>query len=184
MTRPAALDLTLPSYPWREVPMPGANRPFALTRLDSRPGTLAVHGRFPPGFDRPVPGGYVAAEEFVVLDGTLELGGRVYRRGDLTYVPPGYVRTGMRTDGGCTVLAWFGGRADFVPAADLTAPVGDGLVTVRLGSDLDLPSARWTRGARVPSGATGDAVTADLTAWRRLGGTAPGADDAVRVEKG
>ncbi|MEV0718844.1 hypothetical protein [Asanoa sp. NPDC050611] len=182
MSRVAALDLTLPSYGWRDVPMPGANAPLALTRLDSRPGTLALHGRFPAGFHRPVAGGYVVAEEFLVLDGTLEIGGAVFRRGDLTYVPPGYVRAGMRSVGGCTVLAWFGGPAEFREAHLLPVAVR-GLVTVAFGEELDLPAGRWCRGGAVPPGATGDVVTADLSAWRRLDGSPVVRNAVVRVEK-
>jgi len=179
----AALDLTLPSYPWRDVPMPGATAPLALTRLDSRPGTFVLHGRFPAGFARTVAGGYDAAEEFLVLDGELEIGGNAFRRGDLTYVPAGYVRGSMRSAAGCTVLAWFGGAAEFREPESLAAPVRDGLVTVPFGTALDLPAARWLRGRAVPPDAAGDLVAGDLSAWRRLDGTPVPPDAVVRLEK-
>jgi hypothetical protein len=183
VTRVVERDLTVPPDDWRDQPMPGANTALALTRLDSRAGTFVLHGRFPPGFTRSVAGGYPVAEEFLVLDGVLEIGDAAYRRGDLTYVPAGYVRGGMRTAGGCTVLAWFGGPAIFHPADALPGAVTSGLRSVPVGTPLDLPAASWVRGGAVPAGATGDVIAADLSWWRRLAAVAPPPDAHVRLEK-
>lgn len=203
--RPRRVDLTAERHPWREVPMPGANLGFHLTRLDSRSGAFVVHGHFPAGFVRDVAGGYLVDEEFVVLDGELRLGDATYRRGDLTFIPAGAVRTRMSAPGGATVLAWFGGPAVFHPADRLAAaagPVTDSgpttagptavsgpatVATVHLGSDAplpDLPGAAWRRGSQLPPDATGDVISADLSEWRRLGaGAAPAPEDFVRVER-
>ncbi|MER5458025.1 hypothetical protein ABT008_24950 [Micromonospora sp. NPDC002389] len=185
--RPEQVDLTAARHPWREVPMPGANLGFHLTRLASRSGAFVVHGHFPAGFARDVAGGYLVDEEFVVLDGELLLGDVTYRRGDLTFVPAGAVRTRMSAPGGATVLAWFGGPAEFHPADRLPAPALPLAETVHLGPDTplpDLPGALWRRGASVSPDATGDVLTADLSGWRRLGtGSAPGPQDFVRLEK-
>jgi hypothetical protein len=163
--------------------MPGANAPLALTRLDSRPGTFVLHGRFPPGFIRSVAGGYAVTEEFLVLDGVLEIGAAAYRRGDLTFVPAGFVRGPMRSAHGCTVLAWFGGPAVFHPAEALRDAVTSGLVSVPVGQALDLPGATWLRGSAAPAGATGDAIAPDLSRWWRLAGDPPPPDAHVRVER-
>ncbi|MFV2018430.1 hypothetical protein [Micromonospora sp. LOL_023] len=185
--RPEQVDLTAARHPWQEVPMPGANLGFHLTRLASRSGAFVVHGHFPPGFSRDVAGGYLVDEEFVVLAGELHLGDATYRRGDLTYIPAGAVRTRMTAPGGATVLAWFGGPAVFHPADQLPAGAAPVAETVHLGPGavlLDLPGATWTPGDQVPGGATGDVVSADLSGWRRLGtGPAPRPGDYVRVEK-
>ena len=183
MTRVVSRDLTGPATDWRELPMPGANAPLALTRLDSRPGTFVLHGRFPRGFTRSVAGGYAVTEEFLVIDGVLEIGDAAYRRGDLTFVPAGFVRGPMRSAHGCTVLAWFGGPAVFHPAESLPDAVGTGLVSAPIGTALDVPGASWVRGDDTPAGATGDAVAADLSRWWRLAGEAPPPDAHVRVER-
>jgi hypothetical protein len=183
MSRVVVRDLCVAADDWRELPMPGANAPLALTRLDSRPGTFVLHGRFPPGFTRSVAGGYTVAEEFLVLDGVLEIGEATYRRGDLTFVPAGFVRGPMRSAQGCTVLAWFGGPAVFHPAGSLREAVTSGLVSAPVGTALDLPDASWVRGSATPTGATGDAIAADLSRWWRLAGDAPPPDAHVRVER-
>lgn len=161
--------------------MPGANLPFALTPLASPAGTFALYGRFPAGFTRDVAGGYTVAEEFMVLDGELTIGTATYRRGDLTVVPGGYLRPGMSTVGGCTVLAWFGGPAEFLPAGELPDAHTDGLVSAPV--DRDLPHG-WTLGSLAAPAASGDEVTADLCAWRRLApGDRPAPTSFVRLER-
>src|SRR4051794_13506748 len=125
MSRPTELDLTLPDQPWREVPMPGANLGFELVPLASAGETFAILGRFPAGFDRSAVGGYFSAEEFLVLDGSLEIEGQQYVRGDLTFIPSHFLRTRMLSPQGCTVLAWFGGPAIFRTADE----IGDDAVT-------------------------------------------------------
>jgi len=182
--RPTDLDLTV-DHQLRPAPMPGANRQLDLLRLDSPPDRFSILGRFPAGFERTVPGGYAAAEEFLVLDGELELEGRLLRRGDLTVVPAGYPRTEMRTEQGCLVLAWFGGLPDFRPHDELP-PCDVPVTTVRVDADGELPAspvASWARG-EVPAGdAPVEVITADLTRWTRSGAPAPGAGDLVRRER-
>jgi hypothetical protein len=180
------VDLTGADPRWRDVPMPGATAPFALTRLASAAGAFVVYGRFPAGFARDVAGGYTVAEEFIVLDGDLTIGPATYRRGDLTVIPAGYVRPGMSTVDGCTVLAWFDGPAEFHPAGELPDARSDGLTSVCVdpGSrSRGLPRG-WTLGSLAAPAASGDEVTADLRTWRRL---APGDRAAptsfVRLER-
>ena len=126
-------------------------------------------------------GGYTVAEEFLVLDGELTIGAATYRRGDLTLIPAGYLRPGMSTGDGCTVLAWFGGPAEFHPAADLPGAHSDGLTSVTV--DRGLPPG-WTLGSLAAPAATGDEVTADLCTWRRLApGDRPAPSSFVRLER-
>jgi hypothetical protein len=153
--------------------MPGANHPFRMQRLESAEHAFVVHGRFPPGFARYVAGGYDVAEEFVVLDGELCLSGAILRRGDLTHVPPGHLRTEMSTTSGCTVLAWFDGPAMFAPGDVLDQRAGGEVTTVKLdpasSALLDLPTARWqVLGAGTVAPGVGDALDVGLTAWWRL----------------
>lgn len=184
MSLPTELDLGAPSE-WRPAPMPGANQPLAMFRLASPRDRFTIHGLFPRGFERVVPGGYAAAEEFLVLEGELELEGMRYRPGDLTVVPAAFPRTSMRSPDGCRVLAWFGGLPDFVPHDAL--PACDGAIeSVSVHATDDLPTspvASWARGF-VPDGdGEAEVITAGLGRWHRSAGAAPGAGDLVRRER-
>ena len=178
MARVTRLDLRAPDQAWRHVDMPGANLGIDLVPLQASDGTFAILGCFPAGFERPGPGGYLVAEEFLVVDGALELEGTVVERGALGFVPARCVRTLMRSPGGCTVLAWFGGPADYRPAAELSGCVGTGMQIVaaldaRRGSVLlHTDEARWEIAdvAGQPLlDRTADVVDLDLHTWARVG---------------
>ena len=183
MSRPVDVDLTVPHGGWREIPMPAANLPLTMVRLDSADDVLTLYARFPAGFERPVPGGYAVYEEFLVLDGELMLDETLHTRGDLVYVPPLQVRTGMGSESGCTVLGWFGGMADFVEATDLRHSTRGGTRTTSVlaaeaGIVKQSEASRWvvTGGDGVGAGAD-DLVDLDLSRWRR-GGASPDAGQA------
>lgn len=170
MSRVTDLDLTAADQPWREVPMPGANLGVDVVPLASSGDTFAILVRFPVGFERATPGGYFCAEEFVVLDGFVEIEGQRYSRGDLTYIPASFLRTAMRTPEGCTAIAWFGGAAIFRTAEELgDSAVTAGIVSVSLdallGEDfLVTPEARWSLGD-IPTQADDDGVDLALSTW-------------------
>lgn len=170
MSRPNDLDLTAAEQPWRQVPMPGANQGVDLVPLASSGQTFALLVRFPAGFDRSTPGGYVCAEEFVVLDGFVEIEGRRYGRGDLTFIPAHYLRTSMLAPEGCTAIAWFGGPAVFRTVDELggeavTTGIESVALDALLGADFLVTSeARWS----VDLDATGpddDGVDLALSRW-------------------
>lgn len=166
MSRPTSLDLTAVDHPWRTVPMPGSNGSIDLVPLASAAGAFTILGRFPAGFERLTPGGYVCAEEFLVLDGALELEGTTYTRGDLTLVPAHLLRTEMRSPRGCLLLAWFGGPAEFRAPDELGTAEG----AIVSGT---LPA--WS--TRPPeAGEPADVVDAGLRTWRRQGADAPAID--------
>ena len=170
---------------WRAAPMPGANQDLQLVRLASPRDRFSILGHFPAGFERAVPGGYLAAEEFLVLDGELELEGRPLGCGALTVVPAGYPRTRMRSSPGCLVLAWFGGLPEFLPH-DALPPCSDPIRTVPVGGDRELPVspvAAWRRGAAPPGAGEVEVVSADLALWTRTADPTPGAGDLVRRER-
>lgn len=179
MPRATELDLRCPERAWRQVPMTGSNAALDVVPLASAPGALTMVARFPAGFERLVPGGYEASEEFLVLDGEIELEGVAYARGALTFLPPRYLRTGMVSPGGCTVLAWWGGSAEFLPASRLSGAVREGLVSVvpdatSAGEVLSASGAAWTAHPTAPAEPLGDGDVVDLalTRWQRVG--APG----------
>ncbi|WP_122816853.1 hypothetical protein [Nocardioides pantholopis] len=150
MPRPQSLDLRAADLSWRTVPMPGANLGLDLVPLASTGETFAILGRFPVGFVRDEPGGYLAAEDFVVLAGHLELEGERYGAGRLTSVPARHLRTRMAAPQGCTVLAWFGGPAVFRDPAEI-APHSDEPIRswdlAALGEDevVSTADASWRR---------------------------------------
>lgn len=164
MARPRELDLTSADQPWRRVPMDGANTGLDVVPLASHPDDFVILARFPAGFVRDVPGGYHAAESFLVIDGELVLEGRTARRGDLTYVPAEHLRAGMSTEDGCTVLAWFSGPPTFLAPGELLPSTGE-VTTVTVeqtaaGPLLTTPEADWvvTRGG-------GEGVDGALDRW-------------------
>lgn len=148
MSRPDHLDLTA-RHDWSPAAMPGANAPLDAVPLGSATAPFSMLGRFPQGFERREPGGYLATEEFVVLTGSLWLDGRRVEAGTLVHLGSGRLREELRASEACEVLVWFDGPPDFVPAADLEADPSAALVVADLGAgDLPLrtPVATWSRG--------------------------------------
>lgn len=92
---------------WIDVAIPGAEPPVRLSRLHAGADGASVSlVRFPPGWSRPVVGHYAAAEEFVVLHGSIVVGGR-FGEGDYAYLPPRTLRAESSSETGALVLAWF-----------------------------------------------------------------------------
>lgn len=157
--------------------MDGANLGVDVVPLASVGDTFAILCRFPPGFERAVPGGYLVAEEFLVLSGELELEGVLYSPGCLTVIPACYLRQHMSAQGEVTVLAWFGGPAVFRAPAELgdSAIAGD-IISVQVTADssrelLRTSEARWTlrefTGEAEPVVGS-DLIDLGLQAWRHV----------------
>lgn len=172
MSRPTHVDLTTSRQEWRRVPMPGSNGDIELVPLACAPGCFTILGRFAPGFERLTLGGFRCSEEFLVLEGELELEGITYVCGDLTVVPAHLLRTEMRSPRGCLLLAWFGGPADFRAPDELDGPDGaDGAVVSARTSDRTVslpcsPVGAWTRGPAVHDDVV-DVIDPELGSWQR-----------------
>ena len=93
---------------WQTVTLPGSNLPVRLRRLHADPETKASVSlvRFPAGWRRPVAGYYSAAEEFVVLDGAIEVIA-THGPGEYVYLPPRTVRVNTNSPSGALVVAYF-----------------------------------------------------------------------------
>ncbi len=184
MPRAAELDLRAPGQPWRPVPMNGANLGLDVVPLQSSPGTLSMLARFPVGFARLTPGGYAATEEFLVIEGELEFEGVRHMPGSLAFIPARFLRTSLVAPGGCTVLAWWGGPAEFLPADRLVEHVRDGMTAVDVPSAppgllLSAGPVTWRRhlpGDATPS-AGADVVDLALTRWHRTSARPPSPDE-------
>lgn len=88
-TGPAAdfLQVASAGMPWRSFPdAPGVE--YKVLRRHATAGGLTLLLRFAPGADYPAHR-HPAGEEYLVLAGSLEDGGRTYHAGDYVYYPPG-----------------------------------------------------------------------------------------------
>ena len=93
---PESLYLETESIPWRESPYPGVR--WKKLRFDEASGESAVLLQFTPGASYGThrhPGG----EQYLVLDGTLEDGGRSYGRGTYVHHGPGSVHRPSSREG-------------------------------------------------------------------------------------
>ena len=159
---------------WLEVTIPGSDRPVGLHRLRADPeGQAAVSlVRFPRGWSRPEPGHYTAAEEFVVLEGSITVGGH-YVAGDYVYIPPGTVRSDSRSDQGALVLAWFSAFPTWTPGAP-EVPASGPQVAGRPREVMRTPSAEVPGGYAVldavpaPHGADADLYCPATATWEWL----------------
>lgn len=153
--------------------MPDSAPPVDLLRIDAH-AAYAVHVRFPPGFRRPVAGGYRVGESFMMLRGTLELDEWRFQPGDLAHIPARRVRSSMVTSEGAWVLAWFLGPPDWFQAEDLdgdsTEPiVRSALDAAPVGPVMRTPEAVWRVGVveQLDVAASDDVVDLAGRCWSR-----------------
>jgi hypothetical protein len=141
----------------RSVPMPAANtaiKSVLLHRDESRARTLAVH--FPAGFSRPALGRYQAGEELLVLAGALSLAGLRLEAGDWAWLPPELPRTGLSSERGAIVYAWFSAGNDWEACDDSY----DGPPARMVPVGLVDPAPRQLRGASAGDGPGSSAIVA------------------------
>ena len=96
----ASLVVDADSLPWRDTPYAGVR--WKKLRYDAESGRSAVMLRFDAG------GAYGAhrhpgGEEYLVLEGSLEDGGRSYGRGTYVHHPPGSIHK-PSSKAGCLLL--------------------------------------------------------------------------------
>jgi hypothetical protein len=70
-------------------------------------GAFRAFVRFPPGWSRPGAGHYAVAEEFLILEGDLQLNDTIWHAGGYAWIPARRVRSGSRSESGCLAFAWF-----------------------------------------------------------------------------
>jgi anti-sigma factor ChrR (cupin superfamily) len=93
---PEGLHVQTDTLPWRESPYPGVS--WKKLHHDAGSGDSAVLLRFEPGASYGThrhPGG----EQYLVLEGSLEDGGRRYGKGTYVRHPPGSVHRPRSADG-------------------------------------------------------------------------------------
>ena len=105
--------------------MPGAS-PVSMALLPKLPdNAFRAFVRFPEEWSRPDVGHYAVPEEFLVLEGVLSLNGKLWKKGDLVWIPAWHRRRDLGARPGCLVFAWFGGTPRWLPGAPAARP-GDG----------------------------------------------------------
>lgn len=108
---------------WHDFVMPGSDRPVRLRRLyvDDRTKASVSAVRFPPGWHRAATGHYLAAEEFLVLEGAINVVRR-HSAGDYVYLPPRTVRVDTASPDGALVVAYFSAPPQWIDGAPQTPP--------------------------------------------------------------
>ena len=80
-----------------------------LSRDDADGSSTAVL-RYPAGWSRSAPEHLTAHEEFLVLDGAIEINGRLYQKHSYAFLPAGFVRERARSTRGAVLLTMFYGE--------------------------------------------------------------------------
>lgn len=140
MARPHILFIQAPCLPWRDGLYTGA-RPEVRSKvlsIDDSGRDASTIVRYPPGW-RASAEHLTCHEEFLVLDGTLEINGTAYGLHTYGFLPAGYVRTSAAAPDGATVLTMFHDAPNVV-AGTPAAPHDPALLVERidpLGMDWD-----------------------------------------------
>jgi hypothetical protein len=96
--------------PWvRGIPGGFADVESKTLSADDTDGSATCIVRYPAGWTAPGPHHLAAHEEFLVLDGALELNGRTYGRQSYACLPAGYPREAVRAPHGAVLLAMYHG---------------------------------------------------------------------------
>lgn len=109
MTRPHTLFIQAPDLPWSPGLYSGA-RPEVMSKtlsIDDAATDATVIVRYPAGWSRPEPEHLTAHEEFLVLEGALEINGVRYEAQHFGFLPAGYVRRSASSSGGAVVLTMY-----------------------------------------------------------------------------
>jgi hypothetical protein len=112
MARPHICFLQSQMLPWGRGLYGGA-RPdveFKCLSRDDSDGSSTCILRYPAGWQRSQPEALLAHEEFLVLDGAIEINGRHYARHSYGFLPAGYRRASAKSSAGAVLLTMFYGE--------------------------------------------------------------------------
>ncbi len=125
--------------------------------LDDETEAVTLLVRYPPGWASGAASWCNADEEIVVIQGSLELNGRVYGRHHYAYLPAGYIRDGLSAGpAGAVVLTCFSARPVFSEDSSVAPPYSVEALT----EHLDPFSLRWDQSNMDPN-------IAHLNAYRK-----------------
>lgn len=113
MARPHICFVQAQRLPWTPDAYPALRPGVAVKVLsvDDSDGSATVILRYPAGFRLERPQALATHEEFLVLDGALQLNGRAYTRQNYAFLPRGYVRESLHSRDGAVVLTMLYGAA-------------------------------------------------------------------------
>ena len=112
MARPHICFVQAQMIPWSQGLYGGA-RPDVESKTLSRDdsdGSASCIVRYPAGWQRTRAEVLAAHEEFLVLDGSIEINGRLYERHTYGFLPAGFVRNSARCVKGAVLLNLFHGE--------------------------------------------------------------------------
>lgn len=115
MARPHICFVQSQMLPWTRGVL--GNRPDAESKTlsaDDTDGSATCVVRYPAGWSVPHVEHVRAHEEFLVLDGSIEINGRRYDRHTYGFLPAGYPRASARSERGAVLLTMFYGAPDSV----------------------------------------------------------------------
>lgn len=123
-----------------ELSAPGPARADVSAKIlshDPVSGEMSAIIRYPVGWERREPEALAVEEEFYVLEGTLNVNGRSYRRDTYACFPEGYVRQSACSETGCDILTFYSGRPELSQVAN-PVPEISGLIEY-----IDLYEMPW-----------------------------------------
>ncbi len=112
MARPHICFVQSQMLPWRPG-LPGPDRPDVSSKLlshDDQDGSATTIVRYPAGWSRERREHLTAHEEFLVLEGEIEINGRRYAAHSYGFLPAGFVRESARSSHGAVLLTMFYGE--------------------------------------------------------------------------
>lgn len=125
MSRPRIEFVQSQQLPWSGEPL-AAVRPGTEARIlskDSDTGACSLLVRYPAGWRRDVTEHLLVDEEFLVIDGSLTVGGITYGEKGFAHLPVNATRSGMAAgDTGAVVLTFFSATPALSPGAAPAAP--------------------------------------------------------------
>ena len=99
------------ALPWQETPWQAShpNTDLKILSTDEDSGESSNLVRYPPGWTRSGRDFLTVDEEFLVLDGSIEINGVVYTEKCYAHLPAGYLRNASSSPDGAVVLTFFSG---------------------------------------------------------------------------
>jgi hypothetical protein len=115
-----------------------------MLSMDDSDGSSSTMLRYPAGWDAGAPHRLAADEELFVLDGSLQLNGRVYGKHAYAHLPAGYFRSTFSTSHGAVVLTFFSAE----PRAEIADSAAADFDKRRLVEHIDTLNMRGQTGKR------------------------------------
>jgi hypothetical protein len=155
MARPHICFVQAQMIPWARG-LHGGARPDVESKVlsrDAEDGSSTCIVRYPAGWTRERAEHLAAHEEFLVLEGALEINGRRYDTHTYGFLPAGYVRERARSERGAVLLTMFYGEP--LASAGATAKRHDERLLVEHVNPLEM---EWDPGLVDPQLARGVAI--------------------------